>query len=69
MDESDLQARLARIERRQNLVLAFLVVAYLVGIAELVGVWKAGVAYAAVGVVLFAALVVRRRRARSTAEP
>lgn len=62
MDESALQSRLDRIERRQRLVLALLVVPYLFGAAELVGVWLAGVLGAAAAAVVLAALVVRSRR-------
>jgi Flp pilus assembly protein TadB len=67
MDESAIQARLDRIERRQRLVLVLLVVPYLLGIAELVGVWVAGVLYLVVGLVVLAVVVVRRRRERNTA--
>lgn len=66
MDESSLRDRLDRIERRQRLVVALLVVPYLVGIAELVGYWTAGVVYAALGVVGFALLAVSRRRDQNT---
>jgi len=66
MDESAIQARLDRIERRQRLVLVLLVVPYLLGIAELVGVWVAGVLYTAVGLLVLATVVVRRRRRRNT---
>jgi len=66
MDESAIQARLDRIERRQRLVLVLLVVPYLLGIAELVGVWIAGVLYTAVGLLVLATVVVRRRRRRNT---
>ena len=66
MDESALQARLDRIERRQRLVLVLLVVPYLVGIAELVGVWIAGVLYTAVGLLVLVTVVGRRRRRRNT---
>lgn len=68
MDESALQSRLDRIELRQRLVLALLVVPYLFGAAELVGVWLAGALGAAVAVVALAALVVKSRRKNPTAE-
>ena len=64
MDESALQNRLSRIERRQRLTLVLLVVPYLIGIAYLIGVWVAGALYTVVGLLLFAAVVVSRRRDR-----
>ncbi|WP_327051019.1 hypothetical protein [Halomicrococcus gelatinilyticus] len=67
MDESALRGRLDRIERRQRLVPVLLVVPYLVGIAELIGVWVAGVLYVAASLVVLVIVVVRRRRERNTA--
>jgi len=67
MDESALQTRLDRIRRRQRLVLVLLAVPYLLGAAELLGYWTAGVLAAAVGVVGFAAVVLARRRDRNAA--
>lgn len=67
MDEAALQDRLRRIEHRQYLMLVLLVIPYLLGIAELIGVWIAGVLYAALGLVVFATVVVSRRRNRATA--
>ncbi|WP_135366160.1 hypothetical protein [Halosimplex halophilum] len=66
MDDDALQARLRRIERRQNLVLALLVVLYLVAAAELFGYWVTTVAATALALVGFAYVVVSRRRRRDT---
>ncbi|WP_232700525.1 hypothetical protein [Halobacterium wangiae] len=69
MDDAALQHRLSGIERRQRLILVLLVVPYLVGFAYLVGVWVAGALYTVVGLLLFAAAVVlRRRRPDTTAQ-
>jgi ABC-type multidrug transport system permease subunit len=64
MDESALQTRLDRIERRQRFVLALLVVPYVVGLGELVGYYVAAVAAAVVGVVALALFVASRRGRR-----
>lgn len=61
MDDSDLEERLGRIERRQRLILALLVIPYLVGIATYSNVWVAGVLVTALVMV-----VIVRRRNRST---
>ena len=45
MDDSALQDRLTRIEQRQYLILVLLVVPYLLGIAQLLGFYVAGVLY------------------------
>jgi hypothetical protein len=66
MDESTLQTRLDRIERRQYLVIALLVVPYCYWLATKIGFWTAGVLSVALALVGFAALVVSRRRNRTT---
>ncbi|MFB6096389.1 MAG: hypothetical protein ABEJ74_03260 [Haloferacaceae archaeon] len=68
MDESALQDRLDRIEQRQYLVVALLVVPYLVAIAKVLGVWIPGMLYALLALVGFAALVVHRRRTPHSTE-
>ena len=68
MDESTLQDRLRRIERRQYLMLVLLIVPYLFGIAEFVGYWIAGVAGVVVGIVVLALLAVDRRGDQFTVE-
>ena len=67
MDESPLQTRLDRIERRQSVVLALLAVPYLYWFATRIGFWTAGALYAALALVGIAALIVSRRRNRTTA--
>ncbi|GKZ12322.1 hypothetical protein [Haladaptatus sp. T7] len=64
MDDVELQKRLRRIEYRQYLILALLVVPYL---AELVGVWVAGLFAIVVGFAAFTMVVIYRRNDRSTA--
>ncbi|MFH5801311.1 hypothetical protein [Haladaptatus sp. CMAA 1911] len=66
MDDSDLDERPDRIERRQMLILALLVVPYFVDIATLSNVWVTGVLVTAVGFVVFVMVVIVRRRNRST---
>jgi membrane protein YdbS with pleckstrin-like domain len=67
MDESALQARLDRIERRQYLILALLVVPYLYWFGTVVGFWVAGAVYIAVALVAVVAVFVSRRRRRNAA--
>jgi len=62
MDDPALQARLSRIERRQRLLLAALVVPNYVAAGELLGYWPASVAAAAVAVLALVAFVVASRR-------
>ena len=62
MSESALQDQLNRIERRQYLILTLLVVPYLLGSGELIGLWVAmflGTVFGFVGLLL---LVFSRRR-------
>jgi hypothetical protein len=68
MDESALQDRLHRIEQRQYLVIALLVVPYFFLVADVVGYWIAGVAGVGIGVVVLALLAFDRRRDRSTVD-
>lgn len=67
MDESALQDQLERIEQRQYLTLALLIIPYLLGIAELIGYWTAGVLGTAFGLVVLAMAVFHRRRSRGAA--
>jgi len=64
MDDDALQARLRGIERRQNLLLAVVVVLYLVAVAELFGYWITTVVATALALLGFAYVVVSRRRRR-----
>lgn len=66
MEDSALQARLYRIELRQYLILALLLGGYLVGIADVVGLWMAGVLGTGFGVAVFGVILVSRRRNRTT---
>jgi hypothetical protein len=68
MDESALQDRLHRIEQRQYLVIALLVVPYFFLVADVVGYWIAGVTGVGIGVVVLALLAFDRRRDRSTVD-
>ncbi|QLG61314.1 hypothetical protein [Halorarum salinum] len=62
MGESALQDRLARIERRQRILLVLLVVPYFVGLGEVLDYWVAGVLGAACALVVLVVGVRRRRR-------
>lgn len=66
MDDT-LRTRLSRIERRQRLLTALLVLPNYVAAAELVGYWTAGALAAAVAVLALAVVVVSRRRGDSPA--
>jgi len=66
MDDSSLQARLSRIERRQRLLLAALVAPNYVAVGELLGYWTAGLLTAAVAVLALVALVAVSRRRDDT---
>ena len=68
MDESALQDRLDRIERRQYLVLGLLVVPYLVVVAERIGYAVAGVLYTVLALIALVVVTISRRRNRETAE-
>ena len=68
MDESALQDRLDRIERRQNLVLVLLVVPYLVVVADRIGYAVAGVLYTLLALITLAVVTASRRRNRETTE-
>ena len=65
MDDSDLDERLGRIERRQKLVLALIVIPYLFGIAAFTNIWAVGVLTTAFGFVALVLVVIVRRRNRS----
>jgi hypothetical protein len=67
MDDATLQNRLRRIEQRQSLVIALLVVPYLVGVGELVGYWITAVVVASLAAVAFGLVVISRRRRRDAA--
>jgi membrane protein required for beta-lactamase induction len=67
MDESNFQNQLYRIRQRQYLILVLLIIPYLLGIAELIGVWIASVLYTVFGLVVFATVVFYRRRSRNAA--
>ncbi|ODR81033.1 hypothetical protein BG842_25720 [Haladaptatus sp. W1] len=64
MDDVELQKRLRRIEHRQYLILSLLVVPYL---AELVGVWVAGLFAIVAGFAAFTIVVIHRLNDRNTA--
>jgi Ca2+/Na+ antiporter len=66
MDDSDLDDRLNRIERRQKLVLALLVIPYLVVIADGIGVYVAAVLYLLLALVVFTVVGINRRNRRTT---
>jgi len=66
MDDDALQVRLRGIERRQNVMLALVVVLNLVAAAELFGYWITTVVATALALVGFAYVVVSRRRRRET---
>jgi hypothetical protein len=68
MDESALQDRLDRLERRLTIVLALLVVPYLVAVGELLGYWTAGVLFTGLGVVAMVIVAIQRRRVRNATE-
>lgn len=66
MDEPGLQDQLNKIKQRQYLILILLIIPYLLGIAELIGHAVAGVLYTVVGVLVFVAVAIRRRRIQKT---
>ncbi|WP_231186581.1 hypothetical protein [Haladaptatus sp. DYF46] len=66
MDDSDLDDRLGRIERRQKLILALLVIPYLVVFADVIGVYVAAVLYLLLALVVAAVVVIDRRNRRTT---
>ncbi|MUV60313.1 hypothetical protein [Halobacterium sp. CBA1126] len=69
MDDPALQDRVARIERRQRLLLAGLLLPNFYAAGELFGYWAAGAAAAALAVLALVALVVvSRRRAGDAAD-
>lgn len=68
MDDPALQRRLRRIERRQYIVLALLVVPYFYWLADVVGFYVAGVLGTVAAVLGFAAVAINRRGDRDTAD-
>jgi len=67
MDDPALQQRLRRIEQRQYLLIALLVVPYLYWLGDLVGFYVAAVLGVALGLFGFVAIAINRRRNRNTA--
>jgi hypothetical protein len=67
MDESTLQDRLTRSQRREYLILTLLIALILLHVAEIVGPWMTGVLGAMVGTVVFGLVVISRLRSRNTA--
>jgi hypothetical protein len=68
MDESALQDRLHRIEQRQYVVIALLIVPYCFLVADFVGYWIAGVVGVAIGIVALALVAIDRRSDRNAVE-
>ncbi|KZN25619.1 hypothetical protein A4G99_03895 [Haladaptatus sp. R4] len=67
MDESPRQTQLDRIERRQQYILALLIVPYFIWFATIIDVVIAAFLYFVLGVIAFVLITIRRRN-RDTAE-